>query len=196
MFSRFLGKGNKPEDLPADKGGARPRGLEVIEDDPDTVWGLWDSALADQDSRYAGITPVAPMTSTPPQIRGQAPAAVRGNNEFDIPTEPQSLEELTPEQRMERALGVVEMHHPRIAATIRSMWGYKECSVYINKLIMSGGDGMGNARIGFNASAVDAMMLLTDMHDQQFGVLDSGPATGFDPTLHPGLDGNRGNGHR
>ena len=50
------------------------------------------------------------------------------------------------EQKKAEALAVVEQHHQRIANTIRTLWGYKECSVYINKLIMNGGDGMGNAR--------------------------------------------------
>jgi hypothetical protein len=179
MFSRFLGKGSKPDEVPTEQ-MTRPRGLEVIEDDPDTVWGLWDSALADADSRYVGI---APMSAAKPQMRGQAPAASPAPKETETATEPMPLEDLSPEQRKEKALEAVEIHHPRIAATIRSMWGYKECSVYINKLIMSGGDGMGNARIGFNPSAVDAMMLLTDLHDQQFGVLDIGPVSSFDPTI-------------
>lgn len=191
MFSRFLGKGNKPEQVPAAK-AARPRGMEVIEDDPDTVWGLWDSALADQDSRFASMEPVA---SVKPQEPARTPTSAAPADDLDVPTEPQALTELSPEQRREKALEVVELHHQRIANTIRSLWGHKECSVYINKLIMSGGDGMGNARIGFNAAAVDAMMTLVDLHDRQFGTLDAGGVVGFDPSIHPGLDGSRSNGN-
>ena len=50
MFSRFLGKGKKSESPPS-KNGRNARGLEVIEDDQETGWGLWDSALADLDSK-------------------------------------------------------------------------------------------------------------------------------------------------
>ena len=76
----------------------------------------------------------------------------------DVTPEAQTLEERTLEQRMSDALEVVELHHHRIASTIRSLWGYKECGAYINKLIMNGGDGMGHARIGFNQEAVAAMI--------------------------------------
>ena len=79
------------------------------------------------------------------------------------------LEEMTAEQRKDAALAVVEAHHQRISNTIRTLWGYKECSVYINKLIMNGGDGMGHARIGFNQDAVQAMLDLADIHDTIYG---------------------------
>lgn len=91
----------------------------------------------------------------------------------DEPTIPIPLEQLTLEQRKEAALAVVELHHHRIANTIRTLWGYKECSVYINKLIMAGGDGMGHARVGFNQEAVQAMLALSDLHDAEFGPPDS-----------------------
>jgi hypothetical protein len=73
------------------------------------------------------------------------------------------------------------------------MWGYKECSMYINKLIMNGGDGMGHSRIGFNQEAADAMMVLADLHDQLFGPSDGGN-TGFgfsDSSFTTGYDGHR-----
>lgn len=91
----------------------------------------------------------------------------------DEPTIPIPLEQLTLEQRKEAALAVVELHHHRIANTIRTLWGYKECSVYINKLIMAGGDGMGHARVGFNQEAVQAMLALSDLHDSEFGPPDT-----------------------
>jgi hypothetical protein len=77
--------------------------------------------------------------------------------------------ELTLEQRKNVALATVEQHHQRVANTIRTLWGYRECSVYINRLIMAGGDGMGNARVGFNQDAVAAMLALSDVHDAEFG---------------------------
>ena len=82
---------------------------------------------------------------------------------------------------MSDALEVVELHHHRIAGTIRSLWGYKECGAYINKLIMNGGDGMGHARIGFNQDAVAAMMALSDLHEKQFGVSEPDGGFGFSP---------------
>ena len=94
--------------------------------------------------------------------------------DFVLPTVPSPLNpELTLEQRTSAALATVELHHQRIANTIRTLWGYKECSVYINRLIMAGGDGMGHARVGFNQDAVAAMLALSDIHDAEFGPPDT-----------------------
>lgn len=183
MFSRFLGKGKKSESTPS-KSGRDARGLEVIEDDPETGWGLWDSALADLDSKSR--VPRAGAPAEPSQT-GDASA----QDEWDTPTQPMALDELPLAQQIDNALQVVETHHQRIANTIRSLWGDKGCSVYINKLIMSGGDGMGQARVGFNQKAVDAMMTLVDLHDQQFGSSSAGNGSAFDPTVRAGLDGTR-----
>jgi hypothetical protein len=189
MFSRFRGKSDKavpPRDA------VDSRGLEVIEDDPDTAWSLWDSALAAQDSRFSGMAPLAPAPEplpTLPEINAKA----LHQPDFDDATKPMELEDKSPSQRMADALLIVELYHQRIANTIRTMWGYKECSMYINKLIMNGGDGMGNARIGFNQEAADAMMVLADLHDQLFGPSDAGN-TGFgfsDSSFTAGYDGHR-----
>lgn len=88
---------------------------------------------------------------------------------------------LTPEQRREAAMGIVDDHHPRIAKTLRSMWGCKECSDYISKLIMSGGDGMGHARVGFHQDTANALLVLGSLHDEQFGVAAPHQGSGFDP---------------
>lgn len=190
MFSRFRGKGDTPD--PA-RDAPDSRGLEVKEDDPDTAWSLWDSALAEQDSRFVDLPPISsavPLSPEPPP-RSQAKAA-DAFADIDIPTQPMGLEEVTPAQRMKAALDIVELHHHRIANTIRTLWGYKECSVYINKLIMNGGDGMGNARIGFNQEAADAMMVLADLHDAEFGGTEFGGDLGFgDSSFHPGYNGHR-----
>jgi len=191
MFSRFRGKGDTPD--PA-RDAPDSRGLEVKEDDPDTAWGLWDSALAEQDSRFVDLPPISsaiPLTPEP-SARSQAKAA-EAFPDLDRPTQPMGLEDATPAQRMKAALDIVELHHHRIANTIRTLWGYKECSVYINKLIMNGGDGMGNARIGFNQEAADAMMVLADLHDAEFGPADgAGGGLGFaDSSFHTGYNGHR-----
>ena len=162
MFSGFFGKGDKGTKTPVKESG-KSRGVEVIEDDPDTAWGLWDSALAEQDSRFT-----APQSGTAPLAESLEPLP----RDFDVDnavTQPMSLEEKTIDQRKDDALNVVEMHHQRIANTIRTLWGYKECSVYINKLIMNGGDGMGHARVGFNQSAAESMLVLADIHDKLYG---------------------------
>ena len=169
MFSGFFGKGDKGTKTPVKESG-KSRGVEVIEDDPDTAWGLWDSALAEQDSRFT-----APLSAAAPLAESVEPPPV----DFDFgnaATQPMPLEEKTMDQRKDDALRVVEMHHQRIANTIRTLWGYKECSIYINKLIMNGGDGMGHARVGFNQSAAESMLVLADIHDKLYG-------TELDPTI-------------
>ncbi len=171
MFSGFFGKGDKNAKPPA-KDAVDSRGLEVTEDDPDTAWGLWDSAQAEQDSRFQ----VDSNPSAPPNAGATATPSVDLDIE-NAPTQPLALEDMTPEQRKDAALQVVELHHQRIANTIRTLWGYKECSVYINKLIMNGGDGMGHARIGFNQDAAEAMLVLADIHDAMYGAV-----------AEPGLD--------
>jgi len=48
MLSRFFGKRDQPEGGP-EKEVHSERGLQVNEADPDTAWGLWNNALAEQD---------------------------------------------------------------------------------------------------------------------------------------------------
>lgn len=183
MSKEIRGKGQPNDDARA-SGPVKTRGVEVIEDDPDTVWGLWDSALADMDSRFAGLPADAVARSSGSD---RAPPAAG----FDL-TQPAALEEATPAQRMNQALEIVERYHLRVAQTIRLLWGYPECAVYIYKLIMSGGDGMGRARMGFHQEAVDAMLALAELHDSQFGSADDGAGPGYaNPAVRPGLDGVR-----
>ena len=162
MFSRFLGKGKTPSDAPPKEAAQRP-GVEVIEeDDPETAWGLWDSALAEQESRLHET----------PEPEGES----RDTVPLPLP-EPEPVDEGPPTEHMPRAplhgrdeaLQIVEMHHARIAATIRNLWGHKECSDYIYQLIMNGNDGMGKARMGFNQQAAEAMLILADLHEAEFG---------------------------
>ena len=178
MLSRFFGKGNRSAESPP-KEAKDTRGLEVVEDDPDTAWSMWDSALAEQDSKQLQApADVAVSDAANAVIVNNKPITPQPS-EFDASTQPMTLDELSLEQRKERALQVVELHHRRIANTIRTLWGYKECAIYINKLIMSGGDGMGHARVGFNQEAVQAMLALADIHDAQFGAADDDGGLGF-----------------
>jgi len=177
MFSGFLGRGKKPDDPPS-KEAPDSRGLEVVEDDPDTTWGLWENAVAEQDSKFA---PLPTLDADPVAFQTTVPMPLAGDNS---PTQQTARRERTLEQRMQDALSIVELHHHRIAKTIRTLWGYKECSDYISRLIMSGGDGMGHARIGFNQEAADAMMQLADLHDAQFGSAEPS-SKGFSDSSYP-----------
>jgi hypothetical protein len=179
MLSRFFGKRDKA-DVPPIKEVKDARGLVVTEADPETAWKKWDKALAEQDSGLAKTAapkavPVLPhppvRAAAPPVVRQDPPANPAAAMELDfvLPTAPVALEDLTLEQRKKLALDTVDLYHHRIANTIRTLWGYKECGVYINKLIMAGGDGMGHARVGFNQDAVEAMLALSDIHDAEFG---------------------------
>jgi hypothetical protein len=175
MFSGFLGRGKKPDGPPD---AVDSRGLEVVEDDPDTTWGLWESAVAEQDSKFSTLPTIdAGYQNTTPMGLPETQALPRA--------------ERTLEQRKDDALLTVEMHHHRIANTIRTLWGYKECSDYISKLILGGGDGMGHARMGFNQDAANAMMLLAELHDAQFGVTELKPSGFQDSTMRTGWDALR-----
>lgn len=174
MLSRFFGKSDKSNDSPSKEAHGK-RGIEVIEDDPDTAWREWDSALAAQEA-----SDKVPLSSTlASESPTPSPASAQTETvDFLLMTEPAPLETPTLDQRKNQALDTVELHHQRIANTIRTLWGYKECGVYINKLIMSGGDGMGQARVGFNQEAVQAMLELSDLHDAEYGPPDF-PSTGL-----------------
>nr|WP_295771795.1 hypothetical protein [Rhodoferax sp.] len=178
MFSGFLGRGKKP-DGPTD--AVDSRGLEVVEDDPDTTWGLWESAVAEQDSKFSALPTIDPA------FQSTTPMGLSETQALSL-----SREERTLEQRRDDALLTVELHHHRIANTIRTLWGYRECSDYISKLILSGGDGMGHARMGFNQDAANAMMLLAEIHDAQFGIAEPKGGSGFsDSVMRTGWDALR-----
>ena len=190
MFSRFFGKRDKSEDSPT-KEAQDTRGLEVIEDDPDTAWRMWNSAMKAQGGSTppplgtaptlapasapapTNVAPSKPVVRAPFQSKAEMATPEPEELDLVLPTAPMQLQEVTLADRKNAALETVELHHKRIANTIRTLWGYKECSVYINKLIMAGGDGMGHARVGFNQEAVEAMLVLSDLHDAEFGPPDS-----------------------
>jgi len=75
-------------------------------------------------------------------------------------------------------LAIIQEHHPRIASSIRTLWGYRECISYVNKLILEGHDVKGHARVGFNHMAAQAMLVLTEVHDAMFGVVGTSATTG------------------
>ncbi|MBK6592174.1 MAG: hypothetical protein IPG23_05225 [Burkholderiales bacterium] len=188
MFGGFLGKGKKSGKSPT-KDAVDSRGLEVVEDDPDTTWGLWEDAVAEQDSRMSPLDVPQPRPDAAGAFLHTVPLPIMEEGGL---THELTSQDLTPAQRRDIALQIVELHHHRIAKSIRSLWGYKECSDYISKLIMDGGDRQGHKRLGFNQDAAQAMMVLSDLHDAEVGMLGSDKELGFaDPTVRTGLDGSR-----
>jgi hypothetical protein len=186
MFNGLFGKGGKSGQKPP-QDAVDTKGLEVVEDDPDTVWGLWDSALAAQDSRFSASVPTE---LTPMQIKEQSlqrvplptptsDAKLLPSSYVEVATEPMPLDQKPIAYRIEEALACVELHHQRVANTIRTIWGHKECVQYINKLVMGGNDDSGRSRIGFHQEAVNAMLELANLHEAQYGPVDNGPAVGF-----------------
>lgn len=191
MFERFRPK-TPPVPVPvhAAQGPSAPRGIEVVEADPDTAWGLWDEVTAKQqapmreasaDRRQAlrqrsleeAVAPPKPVRRALHTVLGApvptavaVPAAAR--LEFEA-TRPLEEDEKSLARRAQEALDTVELHHARIAKTLRAMWGHRECSQHIAKLLMTGYDDTGNARMGFHQEAVNAMLSLGDLHDRIFG---------------------------
>lgn len=178
MFSRLFGKRDKSADSPSKEAqSTRARGGS---DSVPSKSGFANTSFPSTPVAAPTRAPVQAAVAAPrvPVARVAPPAPVLPASgfpsdhqiDFVLPSAPLPLEsELTLEQRKNIALATVEQHHQRIANTIRTLWGYKECSVYINRLIMAGGDGMGHARVGFNQDAVDAMLALSDVHDAEFG---------------------------
>ncbi|TXI73783.1 MAG: hypothetical protein E6Q49_03965 [Limnohabitans sp.] len=194
MFERFRPKKDQPAPPDSKLNSQLPRGMEVEEvDDPETGWGMWDEATAAQELRQRSGEPIPASADQPPAaFKEMPPPSFEGfPNEQDANTQPMGLEEKTLAQRAEDALAIIELHHARIAKTIRVMWGYKECSQYLAKLLMTGYDDTGNARMGFHQEAVNAMMTLGDLHDQIFGFEQSTEFGGFDGSIGTGLDHHR-----
>lgn len=75
------------------------------------------------------------------------------------------LHELSKQQRIDRQIAIIEQFHPHIAKGLTLMWGYKECVEYMEKLVLSGGDGAGRSRVGFRVEVLSALMDLTSLHE-------------------------------
>lgn len=162
MFSNIFGK-KRGDASPVSKVAVHSRGLEVIEEAPDTAWGRWDDAVYHNKAQKRVVDNAGGLSAAASHV-----SSIEVQSKPTGSTRPIPLSELAPEQRKDRALEIIQEHHPRIASTIRSLWGYPECSSYVNKLIMEGYDGKGQARTGFNQTAVEAMMALTEVHDHVF----------------------------
>lgn len=86
----------------------------------------------------------------------------------EMATRPMPLHELPHQAGVDRAMAVIEGRHQRIANAIKAFWGTPDCVDYMEKLIMSGGDGFGNARVGFKPEVVTALMSLISLHQNEF----------------------------
>ncbi len=82
----------------------------------------------------------------------------------DLATRPMPLHELPRQVGIDLAMDVIAKRHDRIAKAIHIFWGTRDCVEYIQKLVMSGGDGFGNARVGFKPEVVSAMLSLISLH--------------------------------
>lgn len=85
-------------------------------------------------------------------------------DEEELVTRPMPLHELPRQVGIEQAVAIIAQRHQRIADAIRIFWGTRDCVEYIQKLVMSGGDGFGNARIGFKPEVVSALLSLASLH--------------------------------
>jgi hypothetical protein len=85
--------------------------------------------------------------------------------EEDVATRPMGLHEIPKQARIDREMAVVTLHHERIAKAIGTFWGHRDCTEYLQKLILSGGDGAGKARIGFKPAVLAALINLSELHD-------------------------------
>lgn len=176
MFSRFFGKRDKSADVPT-KEAQSTRWPETPDSRLPKATPSATRAMSRalppvrSESHASPVSPPVPAVPAPVRVAPLVPDFPADHQiDFVLPTAPVPLDaEPTLEQRKNTALATVEQHHQRIANTIRTLWGYRECSVYINRLIMAGGDGMGHARVGFNQEAVAAMLALSDIHDAEFG---------------------------
>ena len=83
----------------------------------------------------------------------------------ELPTRPMLLAELPRLARIDHEMAIVRAHHERIAKAIDVFWGHRDCVEYLQQLILSGGDGVGKARIGFKREVLSALINLTTLHD-------------------------------
>ena len=75
-----------------------------------------------------------------------------------------ALDEFPRKVQIEREMAVIRAHHDRISKAIDVFWGHKDCVEYLQTLILNGGDGFGNARIGFRRDVMTALLNLVRLH--------------------------------
>lgn len=80
-------------------------------------------------------------------------------------TRPLPIRELPRQVQIDHEMEIIRAHHTRIASAIEMFWGHKDCVEYLHQLILSGGDGIGRARVGFKHKVIAAFMHLITLHD-------------------------------
>ena len=85
--------------------------------------------------------------------------------EEDVSTRPMGLHEFPKQARIDREMAVIASHHERIATAFNTFWGHRDCTEYLQKLILSGGDGAGKARVGFKPVVLAALINLSELHE-------------------------------
>ncbi len=75
-----------------------------------------------------------------------------------------ALDEFPRQIQIEREMAVIRTYHDRICRAIEVFWGHKDCVEYLQTLILNGGDGFGNARIGFRKEVLSALLNLVRLH--------------------------------
>lgn len=81
------------------------------------------------------------------------------------PTRPMPLHERPRQFRIDHEMEIIRAHHERIAKSIEMFWGHRDCVEYLQKLVFSGGDGAGKARVGFKPEVLEALMNLASLHE-------------------------------
>ncbi|QDL56231.1 hypothetical protein [Rhodoferax aquaticus] len=177
MFSWLRSKREK--DAKSPPAAVNSRGLEVIEDDPETVWSMWEDAVAVQDSKFSAST--LGDLSTPAKARTPTPAVAPDAAD----TTPLSLEDLrafeqatkepaqSRKQRLNEAMRVLELRHKRVASTVRTLWGHQECGLYLHRLISNGEDGVEFSQDLLQQDVTDALTVLYELHQARHGSKDA-----------------------
>ena len=83
----------------------------------------------------------------------------------ELTTLPMGLHEFPRQFQIDEELAIIALHHQRIEKAIRTFWGHPDCAEYLQKLILSGGDGAGHSRVGFKAVVLSALMNLVSLHE-------------------------------
>ncbi len=128
---------------------------EVTESDHETGWSLWHEAVSFQESGF----PQAYQNTVPSELMPMSDSVA--DNESSSEKNVAAANEL----KKRDAMAHLALNHKRIHDAIALMWGKRECSAYILKLLSSGGDGMQRTRVGFKMEATEALLLLSDLND-------------------------------
>lgn len=81
-----------------------------------------------------------------------------------MPTRPMPLHELPVQARIDHEMAVIAARHARIAQAIQKFWGHRDCVEYLRTLILQGGDGDRQNRVGFKPEVSAALINLVALH--------------------------------